>query len=74
MPTYSFRDTNTGEVTDHTLRISELDDFKSANPHLTQVIASVTHVRGVNQKPDSGFRDVLKSIKDANRGSNINTW
>tara|TARA_Y100000004_G_scaffold125812_1_gene141546 strand:- start:1283 stop:1534 length:252 start_codon:yes stop_codon:yes gene_type:complete len=26
------------------------------------------------KKPDAGFRDRLKEIKKAHRGSNINTW
>ena len=75
MPTYTFRNNNTGEEQDYILRMSELDAFKQEHPHLSQVInSSAKIVTGVNQKPDSGFRDVLKSIKKANRGSNINTW
>lgn len=75
MPTYSFRDNETGEVNDHTLRISELDQFKVDNPHLSLVhLTTPVHVRGINQKPDTGFRDVLSSIKKANRGSTINDW
>lgn len=74
MPIYTFRNTQTGEEKDYTLRISELDQFKSDNPHLTQIITPKGMISSHNIKPDSGFRDVLKSIKKANRGSNINTW
>lgn len=35
---------------------------------------SAAIVSGVNNKPDSGFRDVLKRIKRANPRSNIETF
>lgn len=34
MPTYKFRNTETGEVTEHVMRIAELDEFKEKNPIL----------------------------------------
>ena len=34
MPDYSFRNLNTDEIEVHTMRISELDQFKLDNPHL----------------------------------------
>ena len=34
MPTYKFRNIESGEVTEHVMRISELDDFKQNNPTL----------------------------------------
>ena len=36
MPTYDFMNKETGEITEHVMRISELDAFKEANPHLEQ--------------------------------------
>lgn len=77
MPTYNFQDTRTGEVSEHILRISELDAFKSENPHLKQIILSSNGlVRDSGRmKPDDNFRDVLKSIKKASgRNNTINTW
>lgn len=75
MPTYTFKHIDTGVVETHLLRISELDQFKADNPNLSQIIGSPELVRSVNKKPDSGFRDVLKSIKKASgRGANINTF
>lgn len=77
MPNYTFRDQTTGDVSEVTLRISELDSFKSDNPHLTQVHLTAPKLArdAGNLKPDDGFRDVLKSIKKASgRGANINTF
>lgn len=74
MPTYTFLNSNTGEEEEYVLRISELDQFKEDNPHLSRSFTPSQLVSGVNQKPDSGFREVLRNIKRANRGSNINTF
>jgi len=75
MPTYTFKNKETNEQFDLILKISQLDEFKADHPHLEQVITPQPMVSGINQKPDSGFRDVLKSIKKASgRGNNINTF
>lgn len=34
MPNYTFKNSNTNEIESHTMKISELDDFKANNPHL----------------------------------------
>jgi hypothetical protein len=34
MPTYTFKNNNTGEIEEYTMRIAELDKFKEDNPHL----------------------------------------
>lgn len=74
MPTYTFRNNVTGEVYEKFLSISSLDDYKKTNP-VTQIHESVPPIlRSIHAKPDSGFRDVLKRIKTANRRSNINTF
>lgn len=77
MPSYNFKNNDTGEVTEVILKISELDSFKSDNPHLSQVHLSAPKLARDDgrQKPDDGFRDVLRSIKKASgRGANINTF
>jgi len=77
MPTYTYLNNETGEQEEHFHKISEMDDFSSRHPHLTRIITSNQNsiVTGVNQRPDAGFRDVLKSIKKASgRGSTIETF
>lgn len=76
MPTYNFRNKETGEITEEFLRMSELDQYKQDNPHLEQahVSAPALSYAGATTKPSDGFRDVLKRIKKNNQGSNINTF
>jgi hypothetical protein len=60
------------------MRISELDEFKLQNPHLTQLIVGAPSigdpVRLGRVKPDAGFRDVLKNVQHHHKKDNINTW
>jgi hypothetical protein len=74
MPTYTFRNKHSQEVSEHFLKISELDEFKKSNPDLEPIITQSGLIRSYNQKPDVGFREVLKNIKKSNRRSNINTF
>ena len=76
MPTYTFRNTETGEQYDRVMRIAELDQYKIANPHVAQVIEKMPPVNrnSGDIKPDAGFREVLQRIKAANIKSNVNTF
>lgn len=40
MPTYTFRNKDTGAIEEHIMRIAELDAFKENNPHLERSFAS----------------------------------
>lgn len=40
MPTYSFRDRNTGECFDEFMSISELDNYLESNPHLEKLLSA----------------------------------
>ena len=79
MPTYKFLNNNTGEEYDEFMTISSLDKYLIDNSHLTQLVngAPMIHSgRGMN-KPENGFRDLLKEMKKNNskgiKGSTINT-
>lgn len=76
MPTYTFRNTDTQEVFEKVMRISELDSYKEHYPELELVITGAPGlsdpVRLGIKKPSDGFRDVLKKIKTNNPGNNIN--
>lgn len=79
MPTYKFLNNNTGEEFDEFMTISSLDKYLIDNSHLTQLVngAPMIHSgRGMN-KPENGFRDLLKEMKKNNskgiKGSTINT-
>lgn len=81
MPTYTFRNIESGEETTEYLSISELDKFLKKNKHLEQVIGAPAigdSVRLGLKKPDNAFRDHLKEIKKKHsRGftkSTVNTF
>lgn len=79
MPTYGFLNNDTGEEFTEFMSISGLDLYLENNPHLTQTVNGAPMIiGGVNQKPDQGFRDILRKIKkDANKGikrSTVNTF
>lgn len=76
MPTYNFRDINSGEETEVTMRISELDEYKKNNPHLQQFLTKPPglgdSVRMGFTKPDNGFKEVLSKIHEKTPGSTLN--
>ena len=65
MPTYDFKNTQTGEVWEERMSISERDKFLKTNPHIAPVLTTPKIVSGVDglRKPDDSFRDILRNIK-----------
>jgi hypothetical protein len=77
MANYTFLNKETNEEFDISMPISDLDDYKKNNPHLEQLLTGMRlgdPTRLGLRKPDAGFRDVLKKVKRAHRGSTVNTW
>ena len=77
MPTYTLENTKTGEVTTEIMSWSALQNYLSENPHLKQIVGAPPTVSGVasgTNKPDAGFRDILKTIKKRHPGSTVNTF
>ena len=78
MPTYNFRNKETGEEIEISMKISELDEYKQTNPHLEQFLTSPPSlgdsIRLGIRKPDQGFREVLSKAKEAHPKGNINTF
>lgn len=73
MPTYTFQDNNTGEIIEEVMKISELDQFKKDNPHLTRVFEGTSAsigdpVRLGIRKNDSGWKEVLHKISERTPG------
>lgn len=67
MPVYSFKNTDTEEEFEATMRYSELEEYLKTNPHIKQIFTrfpgTVDPVRIGIRKPDDSFRDVLKKAK-----------
>lgn len=77
MPTYDFRNKDTGEVFERVMKIAEKEQFLKDNPNIEGYIGSAPalgdSVRLGIKKTDNGFKDVLQQIHARTPGSNLNT-
>lgn len=66
MPTYEFRNKETGEVTERFMSMSAREQFLVDNPHLEQTITRAPAVAGdhITIKKDTGFKEVLQKINE----------
>lgn len=82
MPTYEFRNKNTGEIEEHVIKMSEYDQFKEDHPELERVIVSAPLVTRISTgaqgsvtdiaaKKDGGWKEVLQKIGRANPLSDV---
>jgi hypothetical protein len=80
MPTYTFRNNETLEEFDKMLSMSDREPYLKENPHLQQIHRkSAATIDPMNaglgrNKPDDGFRDVLRNIKSHHKINNINDF
>jgi len=76
MPTYSFRDNNTGEVFDKWMYMAEREKFLSENPHLTQVPTSPNVVSGIGtgEKHSTQFKEVMQKVQNAHPRANLSRF
>jgi hypothetical protein len=76
MPTYTFRNKDTGEQFDQFMGISAREDYLKQNPHLETIItgtpATIDPVRLGITKSDAGFKEVLQRIHEKTAGSQLN--
>ena len=69
MPIYMFKNTETDEIWEELLSMSDREMFLADNPHIEQVITVpnfVSGIGGVTHKTDGGFKDMLSRIAAAN--------
>lgn len=77
MPMYTIENTETNEITSEFMSYSELEKHLAENSHLRQALSAPPIVSGVissRNKPDSGFNDILKTIKKKHPRSTVNVW
>ena len=78
MPTYNFRHKESREVIEMRMKISEREEWLTANPEYESVMLGAPSigdpVRLGLVKPDNGFREVLHKAKEAHPLGNINTF
>jgi hypothetical protein len=75
MPTYVFRNKETGEQFEKIMKISELDNYRNENPQLETVIQAVSFgdptKMSSTRKFDTGFKEVLQRIHEKTPGSQL---
>ena len=73
MPTYTFKDNNTGLEFDEFMGMSEKDKYLADNPHISQVPVMFAfvgdHIMGVGPKTDGGFNERMEQIANSHPGS-----
>ena len=74
MPTYCFRNNETGEVHEEIIKMDDREKYLKDHPELTQVLEMPQIVSGTDglRKPDDSFRDILRNI-DKKHKSRKNT-
>lgn len=77
MPTYLFRDTNSGDVLEKIMSISAREEYLKENPHLETIIQAPMLVSSVStsnfksNKVPSGFNEVLSKVAEAHPTSPV---
>ena len=74
MPTYEFRNKDTGEVTEVFMKMSAKDQYLIDNPHLEQTMTQAPAFSGdhITLRKDNGFKEVLQKIHERSPGSVLN--
>ncbi|NBP01981.1 MAG: hypothetical protein EBU90_18005 [Proteobacteria bacterium] len=74
MPLYEFVNTETNEVFDLIMKISEKEQYLRDNPHIQALLSApvmMDPVRVGVRKPDNGFKEVLQRIHEKTPGSRL---
>ena len=73
MPTYSFRNKDTGEIHDEFMSIAAREQYLLDNPQLESIITSAPAFAGdhITIKKDTGFKEVLQRIHSLTPGSQL---
>ena len=74
MPTYTFKNNETGCIEERIMSYTKLDQFKEDNPHLKQVILHAPDTvggHGDRVKTDDGFKEVLAKVGENHKGSHL---
>ena len=74
MPIYSFKNKDTEEYFEQMMSYDDKLKYLEDNPNIESVLTIPTVGYNDAKKPDDGFRDILKSIKTRNPGSQIDTY
>tara|TARA_B100000902_G_C27287993_1_gene905470 strand:- start:699 stop:1031 length:333 start_codon:yes stop_codon:yes gene_type:complete len=68
MPTYDFLNTETNEVEEHLMSISQKEQYLKDNPHMKQhytKVAGIVRSSGTTNVDNHGFKEVLQKVGEA---------
>ena len=74
MPLYEFVNTETNEVFDLIMKISEKEQYLQDNPNIQALLSApvmMDPVRVGVRRPDNGFKEVLQRIHEKTPGSRL---
>jgi len=76
VPTYNFRNKETGEEIELVMSFSEHDEYKKNNPHMEQFLTRAPAISGGivgmgRMKNDDGWREMQSRIAEAHPQSNF---
>lgn len=75
MPTYNLKNTETGEVEEKFLSISQMEALVASGKYKVIILTApgdLGHTDGILSKTSSGWKDLLKTIKkNSGRGNTI---
>ena len=73
MPTYDFLNTETCEVEERFMSLSQREQFLKDNPHMQQMIGATATVSGVSitGKIPDGFKEVLAKVSENHKQSSV---
>ena len=73
MPLYDFLNTQTGEVEELMLSLSQREQFLKDNPHMQQMLGATATVSGVSitGKVPDGFKEVLEKVSENHKQSSV---
>jgi hypothetical protein len=76
MPSYDFRNKDTGEVFGRFMKIAEKEQYLIDNPNIEQALLSAPAFTGdhVVIKKDTGFKEVLQKIHEKTPGSQLTNF
>lgn len=75
MPTYNFKNNDTGEEFEKFMSISARDTYLKENPHIQSMLSGAPMIGDpvrLGRGDQGGFRDVLRNIHQRNPGSKMN--
>jgi hypothetical protein len=75
MPTYNFKNNETGEEFEKFMSISARDTYLKENPHIESMLSGSPMIGDpirLGRGDLGGFKDVLRNIHQRNRGSKMN--